>query len=94
MGRRWRYPHTTRTMACLGTHARSTKDQARSMSDGIPQSMSLRFVHEYILTLYSFSSPGHNALVSIHSLSIIQMGLMAGAVKATQCKRILLQVRY
>ena len=42
MGHRWRYPHTTRTMACLGAHACATKDQARPASDGIPQSMSLR----------------------------------------------------
>ena len=41
MGCRWRYPHTARTMACLGTHARSTKDEARSASDVIPQSMSI-----------------------------------------------------
>ena len=45
MGRRWRSSHTTRTMACLGTHARSTKDEARSASVDIPQSMSLRTSH-------------------------------------------------
>ena len=39
VGHRWRYSHTSRTMACLGTHTRSTKDKTRSASDGISQSM-------------------------------------------------------
>lgn len=42
MGRRWCYSHTTRTMARLGSPARSTKDEARSASAGIPQSRSIR----------------------------------------------------
>ena len=42
MGRRWCDPCTTRTVACLGTRTRSTKDQARSASDGIPQGTTLQ----------------------------------------------------
>lgn len=38
MGRRWCHHYTTRIMACLGTLACSTKDQARSASDDISQS--------------------------------------------------------
>lgn len=42
MGRCWRYSCITCIMACSGTHACSTKDEARSASDGLPQSKSLR----------------------------------------------------
>ena len=50
MGCRGRYYYTPRTVACLGTHARSTKDQARPASDGIPQGMILQPpLNDYIL---------------------------------------------
>lgn len=49
--------------------------------------------NDCMLRLCSSSSLGHNGLVSIHNLSMLQTDLV-GVVKVTQCRRILLQVRY
>ena len=94
MGCRGRYYHTPRTLACLGTHARSTKDQARPASDGIPQGMILQApLNDCVLKLYSSWSLGNNGLITIRTPSSLQTHL-AGVVRDTLCKRILLQVRH
>ena len=94
MGCRRRYYYTPRIVACLGTPARSTKNQARPASDGIPQGMILQApLNDCILMLYSSWSLGNTGLNPIHNTTWIQTDL-AGVVRDTLCKRILLQVRH
>ena len=94
MGCRRRYYYTPRTVACLGTPARSTKDQARPASDGIPQGMILQApLNDCVLKFYSSWSLGNTGLNPINNTNLLQMDL-AGVVRVTLCKRILLQVRH
>ena len=63
-------------------------------SDGIPQSMILQApLIDCILKLYSSWFLGDNGLNTIHTPSMLQTHL-AGVVRDTLCKRILLQVRH
>lgn len=55
--------------------------------------VSTDLLNDCMLRLSSFWSPGNIGLDSILNLSLLRMDL-AGAVKGTPCKRILLQVRY
>ena len=93
MGCRRRHHHTPRTLACLGTHARSTKNQARPASVVIPQGMILQApLNDCSLNLYSSWSLDNTGFNPIRTTNMLQTDL-AGAVRDTLCKRILLQVR-